>query len=456
MIVEANNEDESVGKKVFAKYYDLFPKVARTLTCWAITSLSARRIPFEPGFFDLVVIDEASQCDIASALPLLFRAKQAVIIGDPQQLKHISSVTKAQDQQLLEKYDLVEDYSTWAYSVNSLFDLARSICGAEDIVSLRDHHRSHSDIISFANEHFYDGRLRVATDYERLSMPSREEPAVRWVNVSGRVRQPSGGGAVNPEEARATVDELERLVLEQGYRGTVGVVTPFRDQASRIRDEIKQHDDLASRAPHTNLLVDTVHKFQGDERDVMVFSPVVGTGMSDGSLYFLRKNGYLFNVAITRARSTLVVVGDRSAAQNSGVEYLEEFATYTQKLGQDGAEEKDDIELGPEYPEQDVPHAVSTWEKRLYRALYQEGLRPIPQYEVDQYTLDLALQDGDRKLDIEVDGERYHRDWDGELQRRDQLRSQRLIEMGWDVMRFWVYQVRDDLDRCVERVKRWK
>ena len=56
-------------------------KVSELFVCWAVTSLSARgRVPFEPGYFDLVVIDEASQCDIASALPLLYRAKRSVII----------------------------------------------------------------------------------------------------------------------------------------------------------------------------------------------------------------------------------------------------------------------------------------------------------------------------------------------------------------------------------------
>jgi very-short-patch-repair endonuclease len=58
-------------------------------------------------------------------------------------------------------------------------------------------------------------------------------------------------------------------------------------------------------------------------------------------------------------------------------------------------------------------------------------------------------------LNIEIDGERYHRDWDGELVRRDQLRNLRLIEMGWDVMRLWVYEVRDSLPDCVSRVARW-
>jgi len=54
-----------------------------------------------------------------------------------------------------------------------------------------------------------------------------------------------------------------------------------------------------------------------------------------------------------------------------------------------------------------------------------------------------------------VDGERYHRNWDGELCWRDQIRNQRLIELGWDIMRFWVYQIRDDLDYCVDRVAAW-
>lgn len=58
-------------------------------------------------------------------------------------------------------------------------------------------------------------------------------------------------------------------------------------------------------------------------------------------------------------------------------------------------------------------------------------------------------------LDIEIDGERYHRNWTGELCRRDQIRNQRLFELGWDVKRFWVYEVRDDIDSCVKKIKEW-
>jgi very-short-patch-repair endonuclease len=91
----------------------------------------------------------------------------------------------------------------------------------------------------------------------------------------------------------------------------------------------------------------------------------------------------------------------------------------------------------------------------LYRALYAAGVRAIPQYAVEKYVLDFAVIDGERRLNIEVDGEQYHRAWNGELLRRDRLRNQRLMELGWEVRRYWVYQVRDELERCVQEIKAW-
>ena len=170
LIVSAD-DSQRLDSRVFRRFHSLFPKIMHILSCWAVTSLSARgRIPFEPGFFDLLVIDEASQCDIASALPLLYRSKRAVIIGDPNQLRHISGLSPKQDSQLLSKHGLAEGYGALAYSVKSLWDLSSGLCRSDDIVYLRDHHRSHADIIEFSNQHFYGGNLRVATDYTRLKM----------------------------------------------------------------------------------------------------------------------------------------------------------------------------------------------------------------------------------------------------------------------------------------------
>ena len=205
-------------------------------------------------------------------------------------------------------------------------------------------------------------------------------------------------------------------------------------------------------------MADTVHRFQGDERDLIIFSPAVSEGISEGALNFLRRNGNLFNVAITRARSTLVVVGDKSAASSSGVDYLEAFARYVDSIAKSGprrAPSNEFQESGIEYPTVARPEQVSDWERIFYKALFSAGHRPIPQYSVDQYDLDFALFCRSARLNMEVDGELYHRDWNGELCRRDQIRNQRLMEIGWDVMRFWVYEIRDDLDNCVSRVSAW-
>jgi hypothetical protein len=152
-ISRAEEEGGTIARQVWNRYYQLAAKTAKALPCWAVTSLSARgRVPFQSGEFDLVVIDEASQCDIASAVPLLFRAKRAVVIGDPQQLRHISRLSEQHDQALMVKHDLLDNPGpAWGYRANSLFDLAAAKANSASIVVLRDHHRSHADIINFSN-----------------------------------------------------------------------------------------------------------------------------------------------------------------------------------------------------------------------------------------------------------------------------------------------------------------
>ncbi len=434
----------------------LFPSVSKFLPCWAVTSLSIRnRVPFSSGFFDLVVIDEASQCDIASALPLLMRAKRAVIIGDPLQLRHVSNIDSSTDRLLLDQKGLMDSLE-WAYSTQSLFDLAAAIRDEDSMVTLRDHHRSDSQIIEYSNQQFYDGQLRVATKHERLIKPWNDGPAIRWVDVKGTSIRPSQGSVTCPQEAKGVIAELERLA-NQGYKGTIGVVTPFAPQARMISDLIAQRDDLTAFLRGANSLVATAHSFQGDERDIIIMSIALQSGAPDSAIKFVSGQANLFNVAVTRARAALVVVGNRDAKELNKVPHIQAFVKYVEELGKESKKKitKANKDYGPKFPEERRDKYVSDFEIKLYEALYAAGVVTTPQLTVDQYRLDLALISGERKLDIEVDGEMYHRHWSGENVRRDILRSQRLIELGWDVQRFWVYQIRDDIDGCVSRVKKW-
>ena len=137
---------------------------------------------------------------------------------------------------------------------------------------------------------------------------------------------------------------------------------------------------------------------------------------------------------------------------------MKSFANYVKDLKYEETldEEKLIKDYGPVYPKVTNPEQVSDWEIYFYKILYQNKIKTIPQYNVDQYRLDLALLYKGKKLDIEIDGERYHRAWDGELCLRDQIRNLRLFELGWDVKRFWVYEIRDNLDECIKKIKSWK
>ena len=445
-------------KSVWRSYYDQSQRISHILSLWAVTSLSAKgRMPLDKDVFDIVVFDELSQCDIASALPLLYRAKQVVIIGDPKQLSHISSISKKQDERLLEKYNLLKTHSDWAYSYNSLFDLAVGLSQGTGIVDLRDHYRSHADIIGFSNKFFYKGRLRIATRYDSLKKPKNEEAGIRWINVEGRAIKPSSGsGSENEQEAIAVIAELQRL-YNQGYKGTIGAISPFRAQANLIRKLTNENSELSTWLLTCEFISETVHKFQGDERDIIIFSPVISSNMPKGSVLFLQKTGNLFNVAITRARAILIVVGNFKAVLHSEVPYMEKFAKHISEIRkQETKKLVEKFNYGSDYPTVKNPERVSDWERLFYKALHGAGINSIPQYQEEMYALDFAVFDGERKLNIEIDGEHYHRDWTGELCYRDQIRNQRMFELGWDVMRFWVYEVRDDLENCLRKVSEWK
>lgn len=400
---------------------ELVPDVLAVFPVWGVTNLSARgNFPLRSGLFDLVIVDEASQCDIPSAIPLLYRAKRALIIGDPKQLIHVTSLRDAADEALARRWRLTEEESDlFSYSGVSLFGLAsRRLNGAP--LFLDQHFRSRLAIIAFSNDHFYGSRLEVLTDESK----GLTGPAVQWIDVRGRfAKGPRGRSVVNAPEVEAVVEELARLVEEElPPEATIGVVTPYRAQAEAIRERVvRAVPGLAER-----LTVASAHRFQGDERDVMVFSPTVTGGMPGYHLSFAGDPN-LVNVAITRARWRLVVVGDREACLSSGT-VLADLARYIDDLTSGGFR--------------------SPCERELYDELIAAGIPVRVGLQVNGRTLDLAVVVDDRRIDIEVDGAAYHRD-----ARADAVRDRQLRDAGWRVVRFSAREVRRDPAACVRRVK---
>lgn len=425
--------------------YDVDRILSRLMPLSCVTALSAKgRVPLTPGAVDLLIIDEASQCDIASIIPLLFRARCVVVIGDPRQLTHITGLNKSQDLELIKLYDIDPK---WSYTGQSLYNLATSVIPDNTyITGLRDHHRSHADIIGFSNDEFYGGKLRVATDYSRLARSSVFRTGINMIDVSGRTERPAGGSAFNRPEAEAVVQAIVRLVGDKTFDGTIGVVTPFRQQAELIKGLLKNRGLLDTLNDRYGFVCATAHSFQGDEQDAIIFSPVISAGCPPQSAAFLRSTAQLFNVGITRARSILIVVADQKALAESDISYLNHFVGYAEKTLKSDAAFSELPEPCPEHM-----RAIRRFLDKLTSIFKVE---PKQDVAIDKYVVDAVLDIfGGLVLDFDI--AHYDRPWNTEDISEWRLRSERLRSMGYEIMRFEASELIDNPDRCIDAVTRW-
>ncbi|MFD0304114.1 AAA domain-containing protein [Streptomyces sp. NPDC127119] len=269
---------------------------------WAVTARSARRFRDRAALFDLVIVDEASQCSIPDVLPLLFRARRALVIGDPMQLQHITTLQPRQEAEAYRGAGLRAswlDEHRFEHRHYSAFHAAAHAAGKT--LLLDEHYRCHPDIVGISNRHCYSDRLTVLTEPRSLRRLSGVD-AVQWLDVAGTAHRGAGGSWTNHEEAERVHLSVERLLHKLPEGSKVGVVTPFRAQKELI----------AKRWEHeSRVRVGTVHTFQGGEQDVILVSLVAGTRMRPSAINWLCREVNLWNVAITRARSHLIVFGDR-------------------------------------------------------------------------------------------------------------------------------------------------
>ncbi len=410
--------------------------VLRHRPVWAVSTLSVpARVPLIPALFDYAIFDEASQCDIASALPILARSRSAVIVGDPMQLAFIPGLGRSTEHALMDAAGLSKKgRALLAQSRNSLFDLARVRKGVRRMF-LADQFRSSAQIVDYLNSEFYGRRLVGRRADDGFRPPNGYKPGLSWEDVAGQTRREDGGN-VNAAEADRIVTLLQGFATDTGFDGNVGVISPFNAQVALIQRRVDVGLPEAARE-RLKLRVGTVDKWQGGEADVILFSLVLASGAQQSARTFLQKERRRLNVAISRARAICVVVGDLSFAKGCGVRHIE-------RLAQKATE--------PWSP----PRAPfdSLWERRLDTAMRARGLTPFPQYPVGSRYLDFALEPEGAKLDVEVDGRRWHLGPDGQRKTADRLRDRELMARNWKVRRFWVHELESDMEGCLDRIER--
>ncbi len=389
----------------------------RFFPIWITTNQSASAImPPQAALFDLVVIDEAGQCDIPSIIPLLYRAKRAVLIGDPHQFKHITSLKDDMDHAIAQEIGIEEIVDEWSFTRRSAFD--RSYASAESTSFLKQHYRCHPDIIEFSNLNFYDGKLveQIALSQFQNRLPIDEHGLI-WHNTVGEVRK-AKKGAWNPAEIEKTAQTFERWA-EQGLftdpKITYGIVTPFRKQVEEMRKALSKLSWFQS--IEDRFTIGTAHSFQGSECDVLVYSPVVAEGMENYLVKFAAAQKDLINVTVTRAKNLLYIVGDLYACQAASPDTpLHQLATYAERI------------------RKQQQHPMNEAEKAMTEVLESLKLSYTPQYEFGQYRLDFMLNSpsGDR-YDIEVDGDIH---LTAEAIKHDERRDAYVESRGLKILRF--------------------
>ena len=383
-----------------------------------------------------MIVDEASQCTLATVLPLAYRAKRLAVIGDPSQLQPIVRV----EDNVLKKiaaetgFDNDELHARNLHHKSASAYLAFAYCAGDSNlpVLLDEHYRCHPQIARWFNRAFYNDELTLLTEVKDT------DHSILWQDVTGESERGDNGRSwCNPAEAEEVVRHLTHLVRSDL---TVGVVTPFRGQADRIR-RLAQTRISRDTLGEAGFLSATAHSFQGDERDAIVMSCVVSPDMNQRNRHWIEHTRTLINVAVSRARRSLIVIGHPEIGQ-LGIPTLGSLRAYLRD------------EVAAQRP---TPSAVSKFradsraEQLVFEGMTASGLKPHAKLNVAGYELDFAVLDRGIKLNVEIDGD-HHIDVRGKLRRQDIRRDRILQQLGWEVLRFPAWRCHTDLRSILRQI----
>lgn len=287
-ILDANiKEDEKVDK--FAKYLKKSENVKllqRVFPIMVTTCISAHRLGSPEILFDMVIIDEASQCNVAISLVPIIRGENMMLVGDPQQLRPVVLLDDITNKKLRTKYNISDEYD---YKENSIYKTYLACDAVSDEVLLRCHYRSNKRIIDFNNKKYYNSKLEILTK-------SEEKEPLLFVDVENSRSEYKN---TSPAEVK---EILDYAMLNKDK--SIAVITPFVNQKNLIERGIAERK-------LGNVVCGTVHAFQGDEKDVVLFSTALSDRTTDGTYNWLKNNKELINVATSRAKEKLILLASK-------------------------------------------------------------------------------------------------------------------------------------------------
>lgn len=368
--------------------------------------------PRQSELFDVVIIDESSQCDLLSAGVLALGYK-CVVVGDDKQVSPSSvGVDSARINALQDSYLTGVRARQLLTADQSLYELAARVFPSN--ILLKEHFRCIPEIINFSNR-YYDNRI----------LPLREAPSydigrpLNAVRVIEGVREGSSSStAVNRPEAEALVAQVVQCHNDERYDGlTFGVVTLLGNNQSKLIEQMLLKSLGFEAFERRNLRVGNPPDFQGDERNVIFISVVAD---DNGYQAVRTPDKQRINVAASRAQDQLWVFHTVDPATLHHEDQRRALIEYVMDGGQRYVPTPNQLDL-----------CESEFERDVLRDIVAHGFDVIPQYRVGSYRIDLVVELGTGRLAVECDGDRFH----GFEEYDRDIRRQRVLErLGW---KFW-------------------
>ena len=420
------------------KKEDLYRKWGEFLKDYPIvfsTTFASKSALNSNAIFDYVIMDESSQVDIATGALALSCARNAVIVGDSKQLEKVTTrEEKEKYQEIFEKHKVPQMYN--CADLSFLDSIARFIPDAAKTL-LREHYRCHPKIIEFCNQKFYDNQLIV------LSKNTEQNPlAIHWTVPASRMNN------VNQKQIEAITQEI----LPNLKIADVGIISPYNHQCYELRKLVPNMD------------ISTIHKFQGREKDTIIFSTV------DNVLTDFSGDPQIINVAVSRAKNRFVLVASKEEQPKGSL--LDDLIGYIQYNAGESVDSKIysifdflfDKKCGDNFGEL-VRISKYPTENAAYRMI-REVLKSCPSLDVFfEYPMNHLIRDFSKISDnpallnyakhpsthidflitnritktpvlaIEIDGANFHKQESVQAE-RDRMKNYILEQYGIDCIRF--------------------
>lgn len=412
---------------------DNFKTLSQLIPVWIMSLEDASRvIPAQTNMFDYVILDEASQCNLAYVIPAMYRTKHILLIGDSEQMRDDSISFKSNKilKRIADKNQIPDhlQIKSEGDSVKSVLDIGYLSGFSQE--TLLNHYRSPKELIGFSNKYFYEVKGKKLNVINTNYLPYKDTNRVMVTHII----KPDRKNDISSKTNLAEVNYINELVLDlksdpktRDY--SIGVLTFFNEQAELLSEHIEDSE----------IKISSIEGIQGDERDIIIYSLVI-TDPNEKNRYLpltgeggdIRApiNAGRVNVAFSRARLQVHIVSSLEKDSWPDGIWIKKYLEYAEENGQINFFSQ---ELRPfdSYFEEEVHYF-------LLNNFPSEKFILQNQVESCGFKLDFVITDieTNKKVAIECDGPTHFESEESGIYVQSDIERQAILESaGWTFVR---------------------